>query len=178
VERNSGTIFEDKNITVNASSQSGLSFLRLWYDATNKRIYPFLTAIIDVKDGTVTGITWDDACVFCGGFGDSCDEDTYDFDGNPVDEDEAGQVTKGCWIKQDDCKGNPSKCDLQLYVVWTGTDSGGKAMQSQASRFSLFPAQELGDRISQIVPTFGLDRRRELKEIDHPYELMVNTQGE
>ena len=65
------SIFADKNITLSVSSQNGLSYLRTYYNATTKKVFPFLTAIITVDEGTITGITWDDACVFCGGFGDS-----------------------------------------------------------------------------------------------------------
>jgi len=159
--KNQGSIFEGKNITLGAASQKSLSFLRKYYDADNKKIYPFLTAIISVNKGQVTGITWDDACIFCGGFADACTEDTYDFNGNQVDQSTAGQETKACSLTREECDSSTDAiCDLTLYVVWSGTDASGKALQSQAYRFSEFPAQELSDRLTQSIPTFGASGRR------------------
>jgi len=165
VKNTPSSIFEGMNITLGVASQTSLSFLLLYYDATNDLVYPFLTAVISVKDGTITGITWDDACIFCGGFADACKEDTYDFNGNQVYQSTAGQQTKGCYLKASECvtveggKGFPAgsnSCDLTVYVVWSGTDSGGKALQSQAYRFSEFPVQELTDALTSSIPTFGL----------------------
>ena len=42
---------EADDITIHVNSQKGLSFLRKYYDRKLDRIYPYLTAIIDVKDG-------------------------------------------------------------------------------------------------------------------------------
>lgn len=130
----------------------------MFYDEYNKKVYPFLTAIISVDRGNVTGITWDDACVFCGGFKDACQENTYNFNGQPVTKSQAGQTTKSCFYTVEQCdasiKTDPTVCDLTLYVVWSGTDAGGKALQSQAYRFSAFPPQELTDRLTQLLPSF------------------------
>lgn len=70
------------NVTIHASSQNVLSYQRMFYETNGGagRIYPYLTAIIDVREGDVKGITWDDACLFCSD--DKCVENTYDFDGN------------------------------------------------------------------------------------------------
>ena len=141
------------------ASQKSLSFLRLFYDENSKKVYPFLTAIISVESGRITGITWDDACIFCGGLKDACEEDTYNFNGQQVTNAEAGQETKACFITTDQCdeiiKTDPTACDVTVYVVWSGTDAGGKALQSQAFRFSEFPPQELSDRLTQLLPSFG-----------------------
>jgi hypothetical protein len=165
------------NITVGAASQQALSFLRVYYDMASKRIYPYITAIMNVDRGNVTSITWDDACVFCGGLSEACLENTYNFNGTLQTQETAMQPTKACWISTADCDkaikeggGNSSSttsstssidspqtvCDLKLYVVWSGTDTNGKALQSQAYRFSQFPVQELSDAITQYIPDFGL----------------------
>jgi hypothetical protein len=167
--------FGNTNITVGAASQQSLSFLRVYYDMVNKRIFPYLTAIINVDKGTVKGITWDDACVFCGGLAEACLENTYNFTGGLQTQQSARQPTKACWISKNDCDaavkqggGNSSSsttssldspeavCDVKLYVVWSGTDTNGKALQSQAYRFSQFPVQELTDAITKYIPDFGL----------------------
>lgn len=160
----SAGIFKGTNVTLGVASQKSLSFLRLFYDASSKKVYPFLTAIISVEKGRVTGITWDDACIFCGGLKEACEEDTYNFNGQQVTKDKAGQETKACFLTTDQCneasKTNSTACDVTVYVVWSGTDAGGKALQSQAYRFSEFPPQELTDRLTQLVPSFGQSERR------------------
>jgi hypothetical protein len=119
------------------------------------RVYPFLTAIMDVKNGVIQGITWDDACVFCGGT--ECVENTYNYNGIPQNQSSAGQETRSCFISTEDCNAllstnsSSTVCDITLYTVWTGTDANGIALQSQAYRFSAFPAQELSDRITQLL---------------------------
>lgn len=144
--------FASNTLTVGVGVQESLSFLRIWKN--DEKIYPHLTAIIDVRDGVVLGITWDDACIFCGGF--QCDQITYDFNGNIQDRDSAGQPTGGCGITFSDCNSkhqdDGTDCDIVFYVVWTGTDVDGKALLSSANRFSAFPAQELSDRFTQNLP--------------------------
>jgi hypothetical protein len=116
----------DGGITVHSSSQYALSFLRLYIDREQNFIFPHLTAIIDVKDGVVKGIAWDDACLFCSS--NRCEENTYDFYGNQKKLDDP---TKGCYFTKEQCDDmsatkNGNECDLTLYTVWTGTDKNGK----------------------------------------------------
>jgi hypothetical protein len=102
----------------------------MYYDYELGRIYPYLTAIINVTAGEVTGISWDDACDFCAS--DTCEENTVNFNGVEVTEEWAGP-TKGCYITQEECNilaaetlhSTPIICDVLVYVVWTGTDSTG-----------------------------------------------------
>jgi hypothetical protein len=167
IQRKSSTTNNDRNIfansktiTLSTTSQTAFSFLRVYYDQTQDRVYPFLTAIMNVKKGVIQGITWDDACVFCGGT--ECVENTYNYNGVPQNKSSAGQTTRSCFIKRTDCddligtNSSSTVCDLTLYTVWTGTDANGIALQSQAYRFSAFPAQELSDRLSQLLIPDGV----------------------
>jgi hypothetical protein len=110
---------------------------------------------MDVKNGVIQGITWDDGCVFCGAT--ECIENTYNYNGIAQNQSTAGQETRSCFIKRQDCEdligtnSSSTVCDITVYTVWTGTDANGIALQSQAYRFSAFPAQELSDRISQLL---------------------------
>mmetsp|Transcript_50760 Transcript_50760/g.122404 ORF Transcript_50760/g.122404 Transcript_50760/m.122404 type:complete len:318 (-) Transcript_50760:1562-2515(-) len=141
------------NITVHSESQTALSFQKQYFDGSD-RIFPYLTAVIDVKDGVVQGISWDDACLFCSS--GECQPNTYNFAGNLATESEAQQPIGGCYITRDQCdaahQDGRTDCDLLLYVVWTGTDGNGKDFRSSANRFSAFPAQSWTDRISQNLP--------------------------
>lgn len=136
------------NITVHVESQTALSFQRLYHDGDNK-LYPSLTAIVTVNEGSVTGITWDDACIFCGLF--QCEDITYGFNGQMVTADEAQQKVGGCPMTVDDCKdSDKAKCDLMLYVVWQGTDSTGREFASSSSRFSAFPQRAWADGLGDL----------------------------
>lgn len=147
------------------ASQSALSFLRLYYDVSLQRVYPYLTAVITVRDGLVTGITWDNACVFCGGFGDECEDNTYSFTGALQTQESSGQETKSCYesvavcttaMKNATSPEGQRLCDITLYVAWSGTDVDGKALQSQSYRFSEFPPGKLTDRLTQFIPDLGV----------------------
>ena len=135
------------------SFYSSLSFQRVFYNPVGQ-VYPYLTAIINLKKGIVDGITWDDACLFCSD--DLCLENTYDFNGNMGTQEQFGQPTKGCYLTQTQCLASSveekAKCDVTVHVVWTGTDANGRAMQSSAFRFSAFPEQELANRGWDSLP--------------------------
>jgi len=136
-----------------------LSFQRMFYGGG--RVFPYLTAIIDVQKGVVKGITWDDACLFCSK--SRCEENTYDFNGNMGNQEMFKQPTKGCFLETAECVAmladSQPRCDITLYVVWTGDDADGRALQSSAFRFSAFPAQELQNRVGSYIPDlpFGMD---------------------
>lgn len=154
------SLFSSKNITVSVASQQRVSFPRLYYDAETRDIYPHLTAIIDVSSGQVNGVTWDDACVFCGG--NKCLPVTYNFEGQLQTSSQAGQAVGGCPVSLDECGNNPAACDLTLYVVWTGSDSDGQTFQSSANRFSAFPRQNIQDRFTANLPSGVNNNRRDL----------------
>lgn len=129
-----------------------LSFLRVYYDPKKGRIFPFLTAIIDVTNGVVQGIAWDNACVFCSS--DLCIENTYNFAGQPATDLEGQSM--GCYLEKATCNAMQPKggtdCDIKLFVVWTGTDVKGEVFQSSGNRFSAFPPAKIQDRINALVP--------------------------
>jgi hypothetical protein len=177
VANNTDTIWKGKNITLGAASQQSLSFLRMYYNAQSKRVYPFLTAIVNVNRGNITSITWDDACVFCSP--GECEQVTYDFNGNLQSAQSSGQPTGGCYVPEASClpasqlgdagagsnDAGANVCDVVLYVVWSGTDARNRAFQSSNSRFSAFPPQNLQDRIKQLLPELPGSNRR-LHELD------------
>lgn len=139
-----------QNITVHAASQTALSFQKLYYGGEDK-VYPALTAVITVNEGNVTGITWDNGCVFCADT--ECEDNTYGYDGGLQTAEEAEQPVGSCPIPVEECKASEkAECDLLLYVVWTGTDSKGRDFTSSANRFSAFPKQSWSDRINLGLP--------------------------
>lgn len=154
----------NKNISVFSSSHKALSFLRRYHD-TGFGIFPHLTAIIDVKDGEVQGISWDDACVFCAN--DRCVENTYGFDGDQVSHRATShkEPSKGCYYTKEECDNivnrGGDECDLTLHVVWTGTDVNGNYLNSSNQRYSAFnPKQirdQLADAIKSIIPDVDWD---------------------
>lgn len=159
--------FFNKNATqIFAASQSALSFQRRYYDTTTNSIFPYLTIIVDVVDGAIRGIAWDDACVFCKK--DKCIPNTYNFDGTVASPEQASQPTKGCYLTKAICDGFQASgndiCDLKLYVVWTGTDVNGNVLMSSDSRFSAFPPNRIQEKVvgsydsmMKDVQNFGQD---------------------
>ena len=127
-----------------------VSFQKLYYDDAGAKIYPHLTAIIDVKDGEVIGITWDDGCIFCKD--SNCGKNTYKFDGLEAD---LPTPTGGCGKDKSVCdegiSNQKTECDIAFHVVWTGTDASGTPFQSSAYRFSAFPTQDFIDSLN--IPT-------------------------
>jgi len=154
------------NVTVHVESQQALSYQK-WYFDGGSTVFPFMTAIIDVKDGVVTGITWDDGCLFCAA--NDCQPTLYDFEGNLATEEEARQPIGGCGVLTPECAAlneNGVGCDLLIYTVWTGTDSQGKDFRSSAYRFSAFPAQSWTDRISQNLPDWVPQSTEEVQDLN------------
>lgn len=123
--------------------------MRRYYDHTTQRIYPYLTAIIDVQDGIVRGIAWDDACIFCEKA--ECVPNTYNFDGSVATTEQINQPVDGCYFSVQECIGFEADgndiCDLKLFVVWTGTDVNGKVLLSSDSRFSMFPPNRIQENV-------------------------------
>lgn len=148
------------NLTIHAAAQDQLSFLRVYFDPIGSddasRVFPFLTAVVDVKDGIVSGIAWDDACVFCNKA--RCLENMYNFDGQLASELNIKSPSKGCYYTEEECNKihaeGGTDCDITLYVVWTGTDVDGKSFQSSGNRFSAFPPARLQDRLLNQLPSF------------------------
>eukprot|EP00804_Cyclotella_cryptica_P014456 CCRYP_004784-RB/>CCRYP_004784-RB protein AED:0.32 eAED:0.32 QI:669/1/1/1/0.5/0.66/3/606/213 len=147
--------FSSEATHVFASSQTSLSFLRRYYDTTSQKVYPYLTAIIDVRDGVISGIAWDDACIFCEH--SRCLPNAYNFDGSVATNEQISQPTDGCYFTRDECvalhSGGADDCDLKLYVVWTGTAVGGKVLLSSDSRFSAFPPNRIQENVQNGVDT-------------------------
>eukprot|EP00594_Rhizosolenia_setigera_P008326 CAMPEP_0178958172 /NCGR_PEP_ID=MMETSP0789-20121207/11434_1 /TAXON_ID=3005 /ORGANISM="Rhizosolenia setigera, Strain CCMP 1694" /LENGTH=597 /DNA_ID=CAMNT_0020640727 /DNA_START=328 /DNA_END=2121 /DNA_ORIENTATION=+ len=131
-------------VSIHVASQKAVSFIRRFYDSEQNKIYPYLTAILDVDNGVVKGIAWDDSCVFCRSEPERCEENTYDFSGTSRI---GPEKTKGCFFTKDECDKLHSEgkkdCDLNLYVVWTGTDKNGRLLSSSGSRWSAFPASNI-----------------------------------
>lgn len=151
--------FKGQEVAVSVASQDKFSFLSQYYGvsaAGDFDVFPFLTAIIDVKEGKVQGIAWDDACVFCPK--DTCKENIYNYNGEKSE----NPPNKSCFFTQEECnkisKDEPT-CDITLYVVWTGTDVDGRAFQSSGYRFSAFPPASLKDRLMNLIPNLPWTRR-------------------
>lgn len=82
-------------------------------------VVPFWTLIINVNNGAVSSLTWDDDCSTC--------DSTHCIDGNcAVD------------IVNCDFYGGPTNCDIKVYVAWSGTDTDGYYFTSEQSTLSRF----------------------------------------
>jgi len=140
-------------VSVLTASDQSISYLRQLYDREKNYIYPHLTAIIDVQNGVVEGILWDDATVFCSS--DKQEENTFNFNG--VVADNLGEETKGCYITEDQCdkihEAGGNECDLTIYFTWYGTDEDGKPLTSGNKRFSAFNPKNIRDSFKDGLPS-------------------------
>jgi len=132
---------DNSDIAIHASSQQAVSYQKLYYHNAEEKIYPQLTAIIQVEEGVVREISWDDGCIFCKEL--ECGRNTYGYDGQRAS---INTPTGGCGKTKSACDegvDNPNPgCDISFHVVWTGTDANGTPFQSSAYRFSAFPKQD------------------------------------
>lgn len=141
-------------ISVHVESHQSLSFIRRYYDDTEfkTKVFPFLTAIIDVREGVVVGITWDHACLYCDD--DRCEENSYTFNGENAKD--VKSPTKGCYLRKMECdkaplSGSQSVCALGIYFAWSGTDKHGRALTSVGSRRSAFSEKDI-PKLGEVWP--------------------------
>mmetsp|Transcript_12554 Transcript_12554/g.12640 ORF Transcript_12554/g.12640 Transcript_12554/m.12640 type:complete len:319 (-) Transcript_12554:146-1102(-) len=134
--------------------------------------FPLMMAIINVERGKVTGIAWDDDnCNSCDS--NDCEANVYDFDGNL-------QSTKGrtCWMRDATChliryeavnetSLTSDLCELNVYIVWLGTDSDGLHFSSSSARFSLLSQAQLIE--------FADKRKEDLIETSGPAPILQTT---
>ncbi|GMI41625.1 hypothetical protein TrCOL_g11903 [Triparma columacea] len=129
------------NPSVHVESINKVSYIRKYRGSDNgvPRTFPYMTAIITVDMGTITGITWDEGCTFC--LESECVENTYEFTGALK---EGGG--KACYLDDTTCINGDEVsevCPLQVYAVWTGTDADGSYLKSAEVRFSQFKSYSM-----------------------------------
>jgi hypothetical protein len=114
--------------------------------------FPLYTAVVTVDEGVVTGVVWDDGCHFCAD--SSCEYNTYNFAGEVVSD----HVGKDCYVADDSCKNTAGEvselCELNVYVVWSGTDSTGNYFRSAEKRFSRFRGMSVDNYIESAAETY------------------------
>eukprot|EP01138_Halocafeteria_seosinensis_P012935 gb/GECG01013213.1/.p1 GENE.gb/GECG01013213.1/~~gb/GECG01013213.1/.p1 ORF type:complete len:294 (+),score=33.47 gb/GECG01013213.1/:1-882(+) len=110
-----------------------------------------LTAIVHADNGEAKFISYDDGCFFC----DSSDRKKckeIGFNTSAALAPNDGTDRRSCGIKcsisdleNGRCSAcDDGKCDLKVYVVWTGEDSDGQFFESAGLRFSRFRQFGLG----------------------------------
>lgn len=105
-----------------------------WAVGTEVKTFNVITAIVIVDKGDIIDITYDDGCFFCDPNDDTvCLLDTFSQNPPSIIQDED---YKNCGLDVSTC--DSSNCDLNFYVVWTGTDANGEFMRSAGMRFSRF----------------------------------------
>lgn len=133
-------------IGITVESMGIISYRRIYryYDSEYGKItYPLLMAIITVDKGTVTSINWDGGCSFCES--SKCTSSVYNYQGEVL-----SNLGNACFVQDnvgclspDGTSQTNSLCALNVYVVWTGTDSAGNNFMSSASRFSRLDATQM-----------------------------------
>lgn len=107
--------------------------------------FPLLMAIIHVDKGKVTGINWDSTCSWCDP--DQCSQSVHDFGGDVVAD------GGNCFVKDSACLsdvGTTRLCELNVNIVWTGTDSEERYFLSSTPRFSRLTAEQITDYTDRL----------------------------
>lgn len=100
----------------------------------NVKTMTVITAIVLVDEGKIVDITYDDGCFFCDeNDASKCVLDTFIQDPPSILQNDD---YRNCALTDSECSG--TNCDLNFYVVWSGTDVNGEFMRSAGMRFSRF----------------------------------------
>ena len=140
-------------VEVSCHGQNNL-FRRL-YTVDGKSVANVMTAIVSVDKGRVHGVTWDygtsvSACWFCGGPGDNrCQHNAYSSSHAnvtmvPISTYDSVTYGLDCMQPVRSTCNDPRNCDLQIYVVFSGTDKDGRYMKSASRRLSRFASYSIG----------------------------------
>jgi hypothetical protein len=117
--------------------------------------FRYLTAVITVDHGVVKSITWDDGCYACNS--SECSENTIVVrDGKPSLINSSDPVYgkyqgKNCYVSYDICQDDPSKCDLAVFLTWSGTDRRGNVLQSHNLRMSRFQTESMESILDDLL---------------------------
>jgi len=119
---------QDEPVYVRAEVGTKSSFWRTRSQGrgAGKITVPFWTLVIEMTDGIVDRLTWDDSCPLCSS-SDLCVE------------------AKNCGVAHSSCGNNAesNNCNLQIYLGWFGTDADGKYLTSSDKRLSRFRSGSL-----------------------------------
>jgi hypothetical protein len=96
----------------------------------NKKIVPFWTVIVELDQGQVRKLQWDDGCY-------GCDESSC------IDSHACGEHYLACTSEKD--------CDLKIFMGWYGTDVSGNYLTSASKRLSRFRDYALKEAFDSTV---------------------------
>lgn len=157
------------NVGFHIESEGYISYQKRFRDAeyiasdgTYGRTFSIFTAIISVDKGKVNGIAWDDGCHFCAHT--YCDTNTFDYG---TSNSTIPDSSEDCFWEDNRICVDPTDpslvsdvCQLQVYVVWAGTDSKGNNFQSQQKRLGNFAGRSVGNYITDTSNTFTTAAQR------------------
>ncbi|KAG5190305.1 hypothetical protein JKP88DRAFT_298901 [Tribonema minus] len=147
-----------KDVAFHVESNGVASFQKSFRQASLGITFPLFTAIINVDRGNITSITWDDGCHFCAR--QFCQANTFNFAGTNTTADGQALGGKDCYYEDAKSCVNASgqvsdACQLEVYVVWSGTDRDGIFFQSQQKRLGLFAGPTVGQYLKTAEGTFN-----------------------
>ena len=104
-------------------------------------VFNIMTAIITLDHGVVQSISWDDNCNTCL---TNCYDNSVLRNGTDLvlitDKTENYNVYSGknCYKDRSECDKEGANCDLQIFLVWSGSDSKGRVFESSNVRMTRF----------------------------------------
>lgn len=135
---NAWNLMNSSFVSMHVQSEQRVSYQKRWRDG--RRTFPFLAVVVQVENGKVESVAWDDAC-----YDDcKCTENSFDFDASRY-----RHAEKQCYYT--DCDDGTSRlCRFSVFVSWSGTDKNGIPLLSQQLRFSRFDSDAVGVYLDEL----------------------------
>lgn len=108
-----------------------------WFsrELATRYVIPFATAIVELDNGRIQRIYWDEGCFTCQQDREACYEEI-------------------CGVPYSDCQSGSVDCDIKIYLAWSGTDSNGRYLLSSGkvlSRFSRYSVKAAWDNAARTA---------------------------
>merc|ERR1719350_300648 len=115
--------------------------------ASRSHVADHISAVINLEEGKVHSIVWDNGCSACGGpilDNPRCLRNSQQL--HPGTYIEGPELTGDGVCATDRCEA--AGCDLNVFVTWAGTDSEGNHLLSAGQRISLFEGATFSSMVS------------------------------
>lgn len=104
--------------------------------ASADHIASLLSLVVNLRDGVVHSLVWDNGCAACGP--QRCMKSALGLDPVTMLPGNEKENSGSCGQTHVHCGSDKATCDLNVLVTWAGTDKNGRHLQSAGRRLSKF----------------------------------------
>lgn len=121
--------------------------------ATEHLLVPFVSAVVNLRDGAIHSIVWDNLCANCGS--SECATSQAALDDKMVPSGAYRESSGTCGVTATELAGKERATDFKVFLTWAGTDVDGRPAKSSAFRFSKFAGATLRDMWSNTKDSYN-----------------------